>query len=91
MVSSTTPKLAPKCPSFVATISIINARNSFANCGSCSGLNFLKSVGADMCFNKLVIQIQKYNLTFCVRKTNRNNCKSIVNKLLKFAPLKLLR
>src|SRR5690606_19034551 len=45
MVSSTTPRLAPKCPSLVATISMINFLSSAASSPSFSSGSFLRSSG----------------------------------------------
>ena len=70
MVSSTTPKLAPRWPCFVDTISIIKSRSSLANCGNCSRFNFLKSDGFDMLSNKFFMSSKKNTIYICVLKAD---------------------
>ena len=68
MVSSTTPRLAPRWPSLTDTISMINSRNSAASCGNCSGRSFLISLGYCMVSNNLpaiiIVERQIYNIMF---------------------------
>ena len=64
MVSSTTPKLAPKCPSLVAIILIIKARNSLASWGRSACFRSRRSLGEFMVFKIVFCTKQKYENEF---------------------------
>jgi len=53
MVSSITPRLAPKCPSLAATTVMIKSRSSWAKRGNSALDNFLSDSGDDISVKSL--------------------------------------